>query len=175
MSSSPLARRIATAGCVLAFLATPVLANTFTVNSNTDTGSGAATSGDFRYCINQANADATTPRVINFAIPGGGVQTITLTSALPTVTKFTTIDATTQPGYAGTPLVVLNGNSGDFDGLTINAFFTGNVNNKTFVKGLCIINCGTNGGGVPAVRPAITQSWLYSPAAFRSPAARKLR
>src|SRR5207248_10600981 len=67
-------------------------------------------------------------------------------SALPAVTKATTINATTQPGYAGSPLVVLDGNSGNFDGLTVNAFFTGNPNNTSAVKGLCIINCGVNGG-----------------------------
>src|SRR4029077_13619864 len=75
-------------------------ANTFTVTATTDTGAGSGTSGDVRYCLTQANADNTTPRVINFAIPGNGVQTITLASVLPTVTKFTTIDGTTQPGYA---------------------------------------------------------------------------
>jgi RHS repeat-associated protein len=117
-------------------------AATFTVTSAADTSDP----GTLRNAITQANADTTTPRLIDFNIPGGGVQTITLGSALPTITKFMSVDATTQPGYAGAPLVVVDGNSGDFDGLTVNAFFTGNSNNKTFVKGLCIVNCGTNGG-----------------------------
>ncbi|HZJ14326.1 MAG TPA: hypothetical protein VFD27_04715, partial [Chthoniobacteraceae bacterium] len=112
-------------------------AATFTVLNTDDSGVGS-----LREAITLANADNTTPRMINFSAAG----TITLTSALPQVTKFMTIDATTAPGYAGTPVVTIDGNSGDFDGLTVNAFFTGNANNKTFVKGLCIINCGMNGG-----------------------------
>jgi RHS repeat-associated protein len=116
-------------------------AATFIVTNNADTGTGT-----LRQAITDANADATSPRAINFNIPGAGVQTITLVSALPAIARAATIDGTTQPGYAGTPLIVLDGNFGDFDGLVINAFFTGNSNNTSAVKGLCIINCGVNGG-----------------------------
>jgi hypothetical protein len=114
-------------------------AATFTVTNTADT----TDPGTLRNAITQANADPTTPRLIDFNVPGGGVQTITLGSALPAITKFMTVDATTQPGYAGTPLIVIDGNAGDFDGFQVNAFFTGNSNNKTLVKGLCIVNCGT--------------------------------
>jgi hypothetical protein len=48
---------------------------------------------------------------IYFNIPGVGVQTIHPTSALPAITEGLVIDATTQPGFAGTPLVELNGSS----------------------------------------------------------------
>src|SRR5437016_4152023 len=78
--------------------------------------------------------------------PGTGVKTITLASALPAVTKFMTIDATTQSGYMGAPLVVIDGNFGNFDGLVMFPTFTGNPNNASAVKALCIINCGTGGG-----------------------------
>jgi parallel beta-helix repeat protein len=47
---------------------------------------------------------------ITFDIGGGGVQTIQPASALPVITQAVTIDGTTQPGYSGTPLIVLNGN-----------------------------------------------------------------
>src|SRR4051812_36517196 len=93
-----------------------------------------------REAITAANSDTAAPRIINFAI-GSGLQTITLGSALPDVAKFMVIDATTQPGYDvqnPTPLVVIDGNFGDFDGLRVNAFFTGNTGNKTSIKGLCI-------------------------------------
>ena len=63
------------------------------------------------------------------------MQTITPALVLPVLAVATTIDGTTQPGYAGTPLIVLDGNFGDFDGLVINAFFTGNSNNTSAVKG----------------------------------------
>src|SRR5882672_2640264 len=87
----------------------PAYGATNTVTTTSDSGAGS-----LRAAIGLANADATTPRVINFNIPGGGVQTITLASALPAVAKATTINATTQPGYAGSPLIVLDGNSGNF-------------------------------------------------------------
>src|SRR4029077_18301868 len=47
--------------------------------------------------------------VIVFAIPGTGVQTISPASALPEITDPVTIDGTTQPGYAGAPLIELDG------------------------------------------------------------------
>jgi hypothetical protein len=46
--------------------------------------------------------------MIAFNIPGAGVHTIHLTGALPDLHSMT-IDATTQPGYAGTPLIELKG------------------------------------------------------------------
>ena len=44
---------------------------------------------------------------ITFAI-GSGAQTIRLGSILPTVTGPLTIDGTTQPGFASTPLIVID-------------------------------------------------------------------
>jgi titin len=46
---------------------------------------------------------------IDFAIPGSGVQTLDPQSALPAVTVPIVIDGTSQPGFSGTPLVVLDG------------------------------------------------------------------
>src|SRR5262249_35772276 len=73
--------------------------------------------------------------VITFAIPGAGVQTIPLSSALPAVTHPVLLDATTQPGYAGTPVIELNGAAAGpaADGLTLAAA-------DTTVKGLAINN-----------------------------------
>lgn len=52
------------------------------------------------------NATSTT---IDFSI-GTGEQTIApLTAALPTIVCPTVVDGTTQPGYAGSPIIVLNG------------------------------------------------------------------
>ena len=115
-------------------------AGTFTVTNTSD-----ADPGSLRQAISAANADATTPRLIDFAIPGTGVQTITLASALPQITRVMTIDGTTQPGYGGNPLVTIDGNSGDYDGLVVNFFLSGN-GAPTSIKGLCIINCGAPGG-----------------------------
>jgi hypothetical protein len=58
--------------------------NTYTVNSTGDTGTGVGLTGDFRYCLTQANTNPG-PDAIQFSLPAG-VQTISLTSALPTIT-----------------------------------------------------------------------------------------
>ena len=57
---------------------------------------------------------------IDFDIPGTGVQTIEPASPLPAITNPVLIDGFSQPGYAGTPLIELNGSqAGAGDGLTI--------------------------------------------------------
>jgi titin len=60
---------------------------------------------------------------IEFAVGGGGVQTIHLTAALPTITVPVAIDGATQPGFTGSPLIVLDGSSAGpgVNGLTIAA------------------------------------------------------
>jgi titin len=75
----------------------------FTVNNGNDSGAGS-----LRQAIVNANS---TPGqdTINFNIPGSGVHFILPTTALPTVTESVILDATTQPGYAGTPLIELSG------------------------------------------------------------------
>ena len=84
-------------------------AATFTVTSSANSGIGT-----FRQAITDANANPGGD-AIAFSI-GSGAQTIQPTSALPVITSPVAIDATTQPGYVGTPLITLNGSSmGTFD------------------------------------------------------------
>ena len=85
-------------------LETRQVLSTFTVSSVADSGAGS-----LRQAIIDANK-ATGASTINFSI-GSGLQTISLKSALPVVTVPLTIDGTSQPGYAGTPLVTLDGSS----------------------------------------------------------------
>src|SRR5712692_9164441 len=68
-------------------------------------GNGVCT---LRAAIEEANATAATD-TIAFNIPGSGPYTIRPTSALPTITDPVTIDGTTQPGFAGTPIIELDG------------------------------------------------------------------
>ncbi len=77
---------------------------------------------------------------IHFAIAGAGVQTINLASALPWTTDPVVIDASTQPGYAGTPLIELNGTAAGagVDGLRIDG-------GSSTVRGLVINNFSGNG------------------------------
>src|SRR5262249_24269481 len=57
---------------------------------------------------------------IKFNIPGGGVHTITLSSKLPAVSDVIVIDGTSQPGFAGIPLIEINGNNISGNGFFIN-------------------------------------------------------
>ncbi len=84
------------------------------------------------------NTPATT--IIQFNIGGGGQQTISLTSALPTIAEPVIIDGSTQPGFAGAPLIDLNGSvaGATANGLTIAA---GNCT----VSGLVINGFGGSG------------------------------
>ena len=60
------------------------------------------------------------PVQIDFDI-GSGVQRIFLKSPLPAITSPVTLDGSTQPGFSGIPLIVLDGTSaGAAAGLTIN-------------------------------------------------------
>jgi hypothetical protein len=63
---------------------------------------------------------------IAFNIAPGGVQTIRPTTILPTITDPVVIDGSTQPGFAGTPLIVLSGDRAGFgaNGLTITAGYS---------------------------------------------------
>ena len=92
-------------------------AATFTVDSTGDggdsnTGDGICNDGTgnctLRAAIEQANASAGAD-VIHFDIGGGGVQTITPGSSLTFVMDPVTIDGTTQPGFAGSPIIELDG------------------------------------------------------------------
>ena len=89
---------------------------TFVVTTAQDTNDGACYVSDcsLRDAITAANAytpSGSGSPTIAFNIPGSGVQTIQEATPLPAITAPVTIDATTQPLYGGTPLVVLNGSS----------------------------------------------------------------
>ena len=77
---------------------------TLTVTNTADSGAGS-----LRQVLTDANA-TTSPKQINFNIPGGGVQTIVATNALPRLTTAVVIDGLTQPGAtASAPLIELDG------------------------------------------------------------------
>jgi len=81
-------------GCQL----TASAATTFLVTSTNDSGPGS-----LRQAILDANANAGSD-LITFNI-GSGLKTITLLSKLPGISDPVVIDGTTQPGFAGTPLM----------------------------------------------------------------------
>jgi hypothetical protein len=103
------------------------------------TNTSDASLGSLREAILFADS-LSTPNEITFDIPGTGPFFISPHSPLPAVTGATTIDATTQPGYAGTPIVDLNGAAaGSSDGLDLNG-------GNEAVKGLAIN--GFSGSGI---------------------------
>ncbi len=93
----------------------------FTVDTTADdadfaTGDGVCDTDDsvgdgpctLRAAIQQANASPGAD-VISFAIPGPGPHTIQPLSGLPAITEAVTIDGTTEPDFAGSPIVELDG------------------------------------------------------------------
>ena len=113
---------VAAAGLAPALFALP----TVTVNSTgdlpdanlgdgvCDTGALATPECTLRAAIEEANFDSASS-TITFAIPTtdsnhvAGIWTIPVASELPALTTPITIDATTQTGWAGEPVVVLDG------------------------------------------------------------------
>ena len=93
---------------------------------------------------------------ILFAIPGSGPHVISVTSPLPAITSPITIDGTSEPDFAGSPVVGIDGSAAGAtaDGLKLE-------NSGSTVQGLAIYNFGRdgielNGGG----NHTISQNWL---------------
>lgn len=105
--------------------------------------------GSLRDAIINANATAGTD-TISFNIPGPGVKVISLLNTLPDIIDPVVIDATTQPGYAGSPLIEIDGSglvsssSGivvTAGGSTIRGFAIGNFR---FGNAIALRNCNNN-------------------------------
>ena len=111
----------------------------------TNTNNGGL--GSLRQAILDSNADIGDRDTIVFNIPGSGVRTITLQSGLPQITQPVVIDGTTQPGYAGAPLIELNGNGVSAIGLQVqggNSEVRGLVINRFGGAGIFLTSSGGN-------------------------------
>ena len=121
----------------------------FVVTNTADAGPGS-----LRQAILDSNAATGQANTIDFAIPGGGVQTIAPLSALPAITQPVLIDGLSQPGYAGTPLIEIDGrNAGGGDGLTI-------TGSDVTVRGLDISGF-SQGAGIHITGTGATGNWIY--------------
>ncbi len=146
------------------------LASTFTVSNTSDSGAGS-----FRQALLDANANPGAD-VIIFQIPGTGVHTISPASAFPPLLDPVTIDGTTQPGYAGVPLIELNGASAGISaglrvlsgsctilGLAVNSFGGSAIQLESAgtntVRG-CYL--GTDPSGTLARPNSLEGIWVYS-------------
>jgi CSLREA domain-containing protein len=122
------------------FVAARAHAAAYVVNSSNDGDDGACTAVhcSLREAIQAAN---TKPGLddIRFSISPGGMQLIVPTSPLPPLADAVNLDATSQPGYAGSPLIRLQGNkAGATSGLQITA-------GSCTVKGLSIFDFALDG------------------------------
>ena len=117
---------------------------TFVVTTTNDSGPGS-----LRQAITDSNLNPGSTNQISFAIPGTGPFTIAPTSLLPEIVVPAVIDATTQNGFAGAPVVELNGaNSSGAAGLNITgggSTIRGFVINRFGAAG---ITMAANGGNV---------------------------
>ena len=108
-------------------LARPGQSAMISVTTTNDSGTGS-----LRQAIVTANTNPG-PNTIVFQIPGKAPFTIKPASALPALTAPVVIDATTQTGYSGQPLVALDGAS--TSGSTIALRFTAG---QSTLRGLAI-------------------------------------
>ncbi len=121
----------------------PLGAATFTVVNVGDAGQGT-----LRQAILDAN-DLPGKDFIRFAIPGPGPYKISLSSGLPQISDPVEIDGSSQPGYAGRPLIEVDGSlAGQVSGLLI-------LGGDSVVRGLCLngfqehgINIESGGGNL---------------------------
>ncbi|MEY2410561.1 MAG: hypothetical protein QOF48_3231, partial [Verrucomicrobiota bacterium] len=128
--------------CAFVIRVIPYRLSVTTVITTNDSGPGS-----FRQALLDAN-DAPGENLIIFNLLGGGAQVIHLLTALPVVTSPVIIDGWSQPGFAGTPLVQLDGSAaGGADGLVI-------VAGNSVIRGLALtgfataIRLETNGNDV---------------------------
>jgi hypothetical protein len=107
----------------------------FSVATSADSGPGS-----LRQAILDSDVATGGTNTIGFAIAGTGLQVISPASPLPPITSSVLIDGFSQPGYAGTPLIEIDGqSSGSGDGLTI-------TGSGTTVRGLDIVNFASGAG-----------------------------
>jgi uncharacterized repeat protein (TIGR01451 family) len=130
------------------------VAMTFLVSNTLDSGGGS-----LRQAILDANGNPGAD-TINFSIGGPAPHTINLLTALPAITESVTINGTSQPDFAGTPVIELNGSGagGAADGLTLNA-------SNSAVRGLVINRFNSNGIVINANANAIEGNFIGTNAA----------
>ena len=135
------------AGAVGVSAQVPLSDGIFIVTNTADSGPGS---------LRQAILDAVSApaATVDFEIPGGGVQTIQTVSALPVINKGLVIDGFSQPGYAGTPLIEIDGaGAGSSDGLTL-------TSSRTTIRGL-VIDGFLYGAAILIDGPAASGNAIY--------------
>lgn len=111
----------------------PASANSFEVNAADDVDDGSCDDShcSLREAINAANANPGADS-ITFDIPGPGPHVILLTGMLTISDDETRIDGSSQPGYSGSPVIVLDGGGIVCRGMLIHS-------NRNVVLGLSFV------------------------------------
>jgi len=117
----------------------PLPPSRLVVTTTADLINGVPAPGSLRANLLAANVHPGPDTIIFDIVPNAAVETIKLDALLPEITDPVTLDATTQPGYQGKPIVVVDGSTTPGDGLVFTA------GNST-VRGLVI--GGFSGAGV---------------------------
>ncbi len=125
-----------------------------TVTTTADDGS----QNSLRMILEMTNDsdDPDDPYIIQFHIPGSGPHIINLDAPLPAISSPVTIDGTSQPGFAGTPLIAIRpraGNTNITNGLTL-------VAGNTTVRGLDISGFRNHGIEIASNGNNITQNTI---------------
>lgn len=117
--------------------------------------------GSLRQALLNANM-LTGTNTITFNIAGGGLQTITPATAFPAITKPVLIDGWSQAGYAGSPIVEINGiNAGtNTSGLVLGPGSAGST-----VRGLVINRFGNEGLDILSGNNLIVGNYIGTDAA----------
>ncbi|MBV9867192.1 MAG: right-handed parallel beta-helix repeat-containing protein [Abitibacteriaceae bacterium] len=121
-------------------------------NGSCDVGNGHCS---LRAALEQIAASGDATNSISFNLAGSGVHTIAIGGPLPVVSRTTSIDGTTQPGYAGTPLIELNGAGAGANSHGLIFIAGGNV-----IKGLAINRFGQSGIQLSTVGNNTVQSCM---------------
>jgi hypothetical protein len=120
------------AGPVQAQVSLLVTDGLFRVTTTADSGPGS-----LRQAILDSNAATGGTNTIDFALPGTGLQTIAPITPLPPITNPVLIDGTTEPGFAGMPLIAFGGPQADPAPLVVSS---GNVTIRGLALGSLVID-----------------------------------
>ena len=139
-------------------------------NADTNTGNPATGTGTLRWAINQLDANSGPSSTIAFDLPSNELTIMPGAAGLgplPQITEPVDIEGQTQPKFAGSPLIVINGSSAgsNASGLTLAAASSNSVIQDLVIDGFTaegiqiasssdqVKGCyvGTDAGGTAAV------------------------
>ena len=123
--------------------------NQFIVSTTADSGAGS-----LRQAIIDANATANSggADVIKFDIAGAGPHIISLSSVLPDITETVIINGSSEPDFASNPVLVIDGNGLNGDGLVLTSGASGSTISglviRDFTSNAIQINSGSDGNTI---------------------------